>query len=243
MNEEDARPPRRRLTRAEAKERTREELLDAAAHVFAGRGFAGASVEEIAEQAGFTTGALYAHFDSKEQLFLELLTARRSRAIGRRVTTLAEILDEDAAVGAEGDPFERLSRFFVGLADRHRDLAPLQAEFWLYAVRHSEAMGIIAARQGEQLEALEGLVGRAMGRFGDAAPSKREVTVVVLALVQGLVRQRRIERASVPDHLFAQALRWLFAGLQEATTQRQEGRGARSATRSEPGGRPRRTKR
>jgi len=42
-------------------------------------GFAGASVEEIAESAGYSTGALYSNFDSKEQLFLELLSARRSR--------------------------------------------------------------------------------------------------------------------------------------------------------------------
>ncbi|HTZ25378.1 MAG TPA: TetR family transcriptional regulator, partial [Streptosporangiaceae bacterium] len=54
MNEEDRGRPRKRLTRAEAKARTRELLLDAAARTFARKGFAGASVEEIAEDAGFT---------------------------------------------------------------------------------------------------------------------------------------------------------------------------------------------
>lgn len=212
MKNQDASPSgRRRLTRAESRERTREELLEAAAHVFAQKGFGGASVEEIAEVAGYTTGALYSNFDSKEQLFLELISARRSRGAARRVTTISQILDE--AAGDE-DPFEALSRFFVALADRHRELAPLQAEAWLYAVRHPEAMGMLAARQAEQVDALEGLIARAMTNAG--VPSgipAREVTVVASALVQGLVRERRIDPTSVPDHLFAQALRWLFAGL------------------------------
>jgi AcrR family transcriptional regulator len=211
VNDQEARPARRRLTRAEAREQTREELLDAAAHVFARKGFGGASVEEIAEAAGYTTGALYSNFDSKEQLFLELLSARRSRAVARRVTTIAQILDETPG---DEDPIEALSRFFLELADRHRELAPLQAEFWLYAVRHPEAMGVLEARQREQVDALEHLVARAMERLG-APPGTpaREVTIVVLGLVQGMVRERRIDRAGVPDHLFAQALRWLFAGL------------------------------
>lgn len=216
MNGENARPSgRRRLTRAQSKERTREELLDAAAQVFARKGFGGASVEEIAEAAGYTTGALYSNFDSKDQLFLELMSARRSRAMARRVTTIAQILDEAAG---EEDPFEALSRFFVALADRHRELAPLQAEAWLYAVRHREAMAVLAARQSEQLDALERLIARAMADTGVPEEiSAREVTVVASALVQGLVRDRRIDPGSVPDHLFAQALRWLFDGLRSAT--------------------------
>jgi AcrR family transcriptional regulator len=217
VNGEETRPARRRLTRAEAREQTREELLDAAAHVFARKGFGGASVEEIAEAAGYTTGALYSNFDNKEQLFLELMSARRSRAVARRVTTITQILDE---APGDADPIEALSRFFVELADRHRDLAPLQAEFWLYAVRHPDAMGVLGARQRQQVDALEHLVARAMDRLGTPpGTSAREVTVVVLGLVQGLVRERRTDRASVPDHLFAQALRWVFAGLRSDPTQ------------------------
>jgi hypothetical protein len=58
-----------------------------------------------------------------------------------------------------------------------------------------------------------------MERFG-AAPEipPRAVTAVILSLFQGLVHQRRVDPVSVPDDLFAQALRWLVAGLQSATT-------------------------
>ena len=76
--------PRRRLTQAEAKERTRQELVAAAARVFARKGFAGASLEEIAEAAGYSTGAVYYNFAGKEELFLELIRSGWSRQIGRR---------------------------------------------------------------------------------------------------------------------------------------------------------------
>ncbi len=66
-------PKRRRLTREEAKAETRQALLDAAAEVFAEHGFHGASIDTVAEAAGYTKGAVYAHFRSKEDLYLELL--------------------------------------------------------------------------------------------------------------------------------------------------------------------------
>src|SRR6202521_6258109 len=62
-----------RMTREQSKANTRERLLGAARSVFASSGFHGASVEEIASKAGFSTGALYSNFDGKEDLFLELM--------------------------------------------------------------------------------------------------------------------------------------------------------------------------
>jgi AcrR family transcriptional regulator len=219
-------PRRRRLTRAEARARTRQQLLDSAARVFAQKGFAGASVEEIAESAGYSTGALYFNFDGKEQLFLELLSARRSRGIERRAAAAGEILGgaaegagDDGAGG--GDPFGALSGLFAKVAGRSGETVALQAEFWLYAVRNPEAMDIVAAKTREQVEALEPLVATAMKRSGVASDvSARAVTRVALALFQGLVRQRRIDPAAVPDDLFPTALRWLFAGLRQVTNDR-----------------------
>jgi AcrR family transcriptional regulator len=84
VNEDAAAPRRQRLTRAEAKARAREQLLDAAAPTFARKGYAGASVEEIAESADYSIGALYSNFGSKEQLFLELMAARGERRVAFR---------------------------------------------------------------------------------------------------------------------------------------------------------------
>jgi len=221
MTEEGANPQagpqRRRLTRAETKARTREQLLDAAARVFAEKGFAGASVEEIAESAGYSTGALYSNFDGKEQLFLELLSARRSKGIARQAAIVAEILDETAA-GDDGS-LDAVAEFFAKVADRNTPFAALQAEFWLYAVRNPEAMSMIAAKTEEQIDALEPLAVLMMERFGVAADvSPRAAVRVILALFQGLTRQRRIRPAAVPDDLLTQALQWLFAGMRLAAT-------------------------
>src|SRR5438046_5347843 len=65
-----------RRTHVQRREATRAALLDAAARVFIERGFAGSSVEAISEAAGYTRGAFYAHFRTKEELFAELLQQR-----------------------------------------------------------------------------------------------------------------------------------------------------------------------
>jgi AcrR family transcriptional regulator len=65
-----------RLTRAERQAQTREALLEAAGRVFVEHGFLGSSVEAIAAEAGFTRGAFYSNFSSKEELFAELLQVR-----------------------------------------------------------------------------------------------------------------------------------------------------------------------
>src|SRR5260370_23427492 len=89
MND-DSNAPRQRLPRAEAKSRTRQLLLDAAASVFARKGYVGASVEEIAETAGFSIGAVYSNFGSKEELFLELSAAYRSDLIAEAAGAVPE---------------------------------------------------------------------------------------------------------------------------------------------------------
>ena len=67
---------RKRLSQAEKREQTREEILAAASRVFADRGFHAASLDAIAEEAGFSRGAVYYNFGDKEELFLELLDRR-----------------------------------------------------------------------------------------------------------------------------------------------------------------------
>jgi len=197
----------RRLTRAEAKARTRERLLDAGAQTFARKGYAGASVAEIAEAAGYTIGALYAHFGGKQELFLELVSTQANR----RRTAVAEILHADNGQ----DPVDALAELLERAGRPDPDAMALRAEFWLYAVRNPESMGALTAQRREQVDALLGLVSVAMERRG-APPgvSARAVATVALAMFQGLMRQRRIDPDCVSGDLLAQGLRWLFAGLQ-----------------------------
>jgi AcrR family transcriptional regulator len=196
----------KRLTRAESKARTRERLLDAAARTFARKGYAGASVEEIAESAGYSIGALYSNFGGKQELFLELMAGRASR---RRRAMVAEILQ------ADDDPVEALAELLQRTGSPDPDLMALRAEFWLYAVRNPEAMGALTAQRREQIDALVEVVSAAMSRLGiPEGVSAIAVATVSLAMFQGLMRQRRIDPERVSGELLAQGLRWLFAGLQ-----------------------------
>src|SRR5918999_4453215 len=80
-------PPRERVRRRPRAE-TRGELLDAATRIFARQGLHGASVEAVSEEAGFSRGALYSNFKSKEDLFLALWEER----IERRRRELREVV-------------------------------------------------------------------------------------------------------------------------------------------------------
>jgi AcrR family transcriptional regulator len=64
---------RKRLTRQDSRGETRKNLLDAAQRLIATKGLGTASVEDIAAAAGYTRGAFYSNFSSKDELFLELL--------------------------------------------------------------------------------------------------------------------------------------------------------------------------
>ena len=209
MNDPGDVPRQPRLTRAEAKARTREQLLDAATRVFARKGYAGASVEEIAESAGYSIGALFSNFASKEQLFLELMSARRER----RVNEVASILHA-------GDPVDALVALLDRSAERDPDLVALRAEFWLYAVRNPEAMDALTAQLRRQVDALIGIISAATERWGTPPDvPAAEVATLVLAMFQGLVRQRRIDPDRVSGELFGQGVRWLFGGLRAASGQ------------------------
>jgi AcrR family transcriptional regulator len=204
--------PRRRLTRAEAKARTREQLLDAAAQVFAEKGYAGASVEDIAEAAGYSTGALYSNFGSKQALFVELMQAWRSRGASRQAAQAARIIEDD--VLADQDPLALLAQRLERVTDRSTEAAALQAEFWLYAVRNPEAMQVLAQTTAERVDALTPLITHIMGRYGaspDIAPDA--ATRIALGLFAGLARQRRIDPEAVPAELITLGLQWLLNGM------------------------------
>ncbi|HXP53592.1 MAG TPA: TetR family transcriptional regulator [Streptosporangiaceae bacterium] len=199
-------PPR--LSRKEAKARTRELLLDAATRVFARKGYAGASVDDIAEAAGFTIGALYSNFSGKEDLFIELLSARSST---RMADALAIVGDSDAPIEQRRS---RLADHLVEVAAQDADLAVLEAEFWLYAMRKPDFHERLTAQFRENRDSLAALLAdwaQDQGRSG-AIPFEG-LSTILLALFQGLVKLRRTDPALVPDDLYATAIRWLFAGL------------------------------
>ncbi len=198
-------PSPRAGSRAAAKARTHENLLDAGLSVFADRGYGAASVEEIARRAGVSVGSVYAHFSSKENLFLALIERRADREFAAAEAELTEGFD--AVLPA-------LDRRLREEADSDH-LALLGAEAWLYAVRSPEFGAGLAAHQVRVQQVLAGLVATERERRGVRwSLDDAEVAAVVNALYQGLVQQRRLHPESVTDDLFGRTLTALLRGLE-----------------------------
>jgi AcrR family transcriptional regulator len=121
---------------------TRDALLDAAALVFARRGFHGASLEEIAETAGFTRGAIYKNFTDKE----DLLLAVWERVNERTLREFDELLDEGGLV-LDADHVAAVATKWRELQTRDHDASVLDLEFTLYLLRNPEARDRVLAHR------------------------------------------------------------------------------------------------
>jgi AcrR family transcriptional regulator len=122
-----------RLTPERRRALTRTTLIDAAADVFARRGFHAASLEEIAETAGFTRGAIYKNFENKEELFFAVI----ERRIDAQLNRFSEVLRQDSAAAA--DPHKLASIWEGVLAFDDKEWFTLDLEFRLYAMRNDDA--------------------------------------------------------------------------------------------------------
>jgi AcrR family transcriptional regulator len=120
-------PEKERLTPERRREMTRQALIDAAAQLFGKKGFAGASMEEIAAEAGFTRGAIYSNFGSKD----ELLIAVMDRFNERLVQEYADVVIDDPVATAEAAA--KVFRRELSL-----ELMPLELELRLNALRNPD---------------------------------------------------------------------------------------------------------
>jgi AcrR family transcriptional regulator len=210
-------PAATRMTREQSKANTRERLLGAARSVFASRGFRGASVEEIASEAGFSTGALYSNFDGKEDLFLVLMEreiAEHAREISDAVQA-RESVAERAAGGA---------RRWMTMIEREPELLLLFTEFWAYGVRDAQVRPKVAARFAQVRELLTRLIADGVREFDlELRMPAEQLAVAIDALADGIARQKLTDPDAVPDELMGKILSLLF----EAAT-RSAGTGSRS---------------
>jgi AcrR family transcriptional regulator len=197
---------RNRLTREESRALTRARLLESAAELFAERGFYGASVEEIAERAGFSRGAFYSNFENKAELFLALLDDR----MAVEMRSLEETLGGDAGPAA----FLDLLRRRGGRRSEPKEWTLLWAEFWLHVMRHPELAPKLAARQQAARAAIAGMIDRQFTQLGLTLPvSPTELASVMLAVDDGLKLQEDLDPAAVPEDLRARILVVLLDGL------------------------------
>ena len=198
-----------RRTRAARAERAdaRARLLGAAGKLIAARGYRGASVDGIAAEAGFSKGAVYWHFESKEDLLHTLIEER----VRERMEGLLDRLSEGpAAIDAGRDVGDR----YMGLLTEDRELVLLMVEYWSMAVRDPELADRYAERQAQWRKALASGLAARQARLGAAEvgiPTIRAATAF-LALGSGLAMESLIDPDSVPPDLFGEIVGLVFQG-------------------------------
>jgi AcrR family transcriptional regulator len=205
-------PPRapKRLTRKEKQAETRARLLDAAERVFLRRGLGGSSVEEIAAEAGFTRGAFYSNFQSKDELFVELLQDR----VYRQYAEMAERAQEqpgtprerlrwgiervrDVQKGDDGKWLFRLWLECLTQAARDEEFAKLAATFW------SGNRGILAAQIEETYD-----------EIGRKPPLPvQQIATAMIALDVGLAVQHLVDPGEAPLEDYVPLFDLLFGSL------------------------------
>jgi len=180
-----------------AKDEVRSRVLRAAGQVFAERGFTAATLDQVAAAAGFTKGAVYSNFGSKDELFLALMQAEvaaRVEAVEEALRRTTDLPGALAAVGAE------LSR-----TDATWHL--LFLEFWQRAVRDPAARtAFVASRRALRArvtEVVERFLADHPARTGWDAPS---LTVVLVALTHGLAVEALPDPSAVPGDLLGRVL-------------------------------------
>jgi AcrR family transcriptional regulator len=144
-----------RLTRAERQARTRDDLVAAAERLFTARGFHATSVDTVADAAGYTKGAVYSNFASKEDLFFAVYERRADAAAAYTRSTIASAPDPITGI-------ERLSRTTLDRRDRDDGWLAVFFEFWAHVLRHPELRERFAATHrrvvGPVIEGVERLV-------------------------------------------------------------------------------------
>jgi AcrR family transcriptional regulator len=205
----------------ERTEDTRRRLLDAARRVFIRRGFHGASLDLVADEAGFTKGAVYSRFTSKADLFLALLAQRIERRI-------AEIREAAAAVHGPLALATALSRQWDEKLREDEQWSLLLIEFRLHAARIPSLNRRYAALHARLRDTIAARIEQEAREVGQSITVPAvDVARVALALGTGAVLERCVDGAAFPEHLMETANGALVRGFEAPA--RAGGRRARRA--------------
>jgi AcrR family transcriptional regulator len=187
----------KRLTRAERSARTRAELMASARQLFLRRGFHASSLELVAQEAGFTIGAVYSRFGSKAGLFLAIL----DQHIDQIVAEVDQVAGLDQPLA---DHAELLAGRRMALLERERDWFPLVLEFWSHAARDEHLRREFGARHERLVAAYAGLIEADYARLGLPLPLAPEVLArAVVAMGNGVALERLTDPARVPEGLLS----------------------------------------
>jgi AcrR family transcriptional regulator len=196
-----------RLTRAEQRENTRGCLVKAAAKVFSHRGYEKASLDEVAEEAGFTKGAVYSNFKGKEDLFLATIDAHFEERLAAIKRVMAEEPDEQGTAHAAGMEFMRK-------LNADPEYFALFFEFWAYAQRNPSVKRKFLPRVQRFRTALAEVFEVKSDTSGLELPIPTEqLASMLVAMAAGVAMERELDPKAVPDDMYALMLQFFFRGM------------------------------
>jgi len=177
-------------------------LIEAAERVFIRKGFEDASVEEISETAGYSRGAFYSNFDSKEQVFLTVIDRRRPKAFDDIFQQLSGAAERTAAL-----------REWFSHQWRLKDFIALRMEFSRRAMRDRSVRKHLAELRRRELETYAASLGRYL-RVTDGVPADRPeiIALVLLAVAHGL-GNLAIDTEPESEQMYTEAAKLAFDRL------------------------------
>jgi AcrR family transcriptional regulator len=205
------------LTRREKQKRTRQSLLRAAAKLFCKRGLDGASIDEVAQAAGYTKGAFYANFKSKEELFLVMLDERFAEELDRLDRALSGTqAPEDEARAAAVD--------FVHAAT-DQDWPKLYFQFVAHAARNEEFRQELATRHRAMRARLSEILERWKRGTGKQPPIPiDQITAMMSFMADGFLVDRIVE-PELSEDLYATMVGVFLRGLEAMAVDQEAGPG------------------
>jgi AcrR family transcriptional regulator len=202
-----------RLTRKQRQAETRRCLMDSAAKLFAKRGLQQASIEELADDAGYTKGAFYANFKNKEELFLAMLDER----FAERVEQIERVIRGE---GTEDEKAVRAGDEFAAVLRAAPDWQRLFFEFSAYAARDEDFRQELVTRY----RWMQDRIATALRKRKDdvdvpATVAPERVALMTCAMANGFALEKLLEGDAVPDELYGTMLMIFFAGIRALAEQ------------------------
>ncbi len=194
-----------RLSREESRLQTRAHLLAAAKRLFVERGFGATSLRDIAAEAGYTQGAFYSNFASKEDLFVELMRERSKT----QMTDIARTLSDPSA---SADDILNALEIWAQTLDAEPEWSVLGVEFKLQGRRNPVFATASQALLDAHRDGLAYCIGQIFARLDRVPPESPTVLAAsFMGLSQGLALQRSMLSEVPIGHMIMVFLRSLLA--------------------------------
>jgi AcrR family transcriptional regulator len=212
--------PPKRMTRAERAARTRKLLMHAASKVCAKHGLERASIDEVAEEAGFTKGAFYSNFRSKEELFLAMLDER----FGDQLDKL------DRQMAADGEISEQVRDAAVDFAHELSDdpeWVRLYFQFAAHAARDEGFRAELVTRNRTLQSRFAEIFRRRSERLEFPMPVEADqLALMADVIVDGFAMHQLLDPERYPDELHGQIWEIFIAGMRTLAMEKADAAGA-----------------